>query len=102
MEKLEHFRRILLFEFNRGRKQRRRPETFVPCMGTMPSERTKQDNDMRGWFDSELVSVSQWFNYRMPVRKTRDLRFKSQLKHKFSLNIYHVRSTDIQNYNILI
>ena len=27
-----------------GRKQRRRPETFAPFMGTMPSERTRQEN----------------------------------------------------------
>ena len=27
-----------------GRKQRRRPETFSPCMGTMPSERARQEN----------------------------------------------------------
>ena len=26
------------------RKQRRRPETFAPCMGTMPSERARQEN----------------------------------------------------------
>ena len=34
MEKLEHIRYFLLFEFNRGGKQRRRPETFAPCMRT--------------------------------------------------------------------
>ena len=38
---------------------------------------------MRGRFDSDLVSVSQWFNDRTPVRKTGDLRFKCQLRHKF-------------------
>ena len=37
---------------------------------------------MRGRFDSELVSVAHWFNGRTPVRKTGDLRFKSQLRHK--------------------
>ena len=37
---------------------------------------------MRGKFDSELVSVSHWFSGRMSVRKTVDLRFKSQLRHK--------------------
>ena len=39
---------------------------------------------MRGRFDFELVSVSQWFNGITPVRKTGDMRFKSQLTHKFS------------------
>ena len=34
-------------------------------------------------FYFELVSVSQWSNGRTPVRKTGDLRFKSQLRHKF-------------------
>ena len=28
----------------KGRKQQRRPETFAPCMGTMPSERARQEN----------------------------------------------------------
>ena len=46
VEKLEHCQHILPFEFNRGRKQRTRPETFAPCMGTMPSERARQ----RKWF----------------------------------------------------
>ena len=27
-----------------GRKQRRQPETFASCMGTMPSERAWQEN----------------------------------------------------------
>ena len=27
-----------------GQKQRRQPETFAPCMGTMPSERARQEN----------------------------------------------------------
>ena len=27
-----------------GRKQQRRPETFAPCMGTIPSERARQEN----------------------------------------------------------
>ena len=27
-----------------GRKQQRRPETFAPCMGTIPSERALQEN----------------------------------------------------------
>ena len=27
-----------------GRKHRRQPETFGPCMGTMPSERARQEN----------------------------------------------------------
>ena len=44
MEKLEHFLHNPLFEFNRGRKQRRRPETFAPCIGTMPSLRAWQEN----------------------------------------------------------
>ena len=33
--------------------------------------------------NSELVSVSQWFNGRSPVHKTGDLRFKFWLRHKF-------------------
>ena len=45
VEKLEYFRHILFFEFKGGgRKQRRRPETFAPCMGTMPSVRARQEN----------------------------------------------------------
>ena len=28
-----------------GRKQQRQPETFAPCMGTMPSERAREEND---------------------------------------------------------
>ena len=44
VEKLEDFRHILIFEFIERRKQRRRPETFAPCMGTMPSERARQGN----------------------------------------------------------
>ena len=48
------------------------------------------NNNMRGKFDSELVSVSQWFNSRTPVCKTGDMRFISQLKHKlFSECISH-------------
>ena len=27
-----------------GRKQRRLPETFLPCMGTIPSERARKEN----------------------------------------------------------
>ena len=27
-----------------GQKQRRQPETFVPCMGTMPMKRAWQEN----------------------------------------------------------
>ena len=27
-----------------GRKQRRRPETFAPCMGTIPPERARHEN----------------------------------------------------------
>ena len=27
-----------------GRKQRTRPETFAPCIGTMSSERARQEN----------------------------------------------------------
>ena len=46
---------------------------------------------MRGRFDTELVSLSQWFIGRTPVRKTGDLKFKSQLTHNFfPLNIYHI------------
>ena len=37
---------------------------------------------MRGKFDSELVSVSQWSNDRTPVLNTGDVKFKSQLRHK--------------------
>ena len=29
-----------------GRKQRKRPETFAPCMGTMPSEGARQENEI--------------------------------------------------------
>ena len=39
---------------------------------------------------------------RTPVRKTGDLRFKSQLGHKLSLNIYHLydhRHTEKFNIN---
>ena len=42
--KLEHFWRILLLSSIEGRKQRRRPETFAPCMATMPSQRARQGN----------------------------------------------------------
>ena len=38
---------------------------------------------MAGRFDSELVPMFQWFNGRVPVCKTGDLRFKSWLGHKF-------------------
>ena len=46
MEKLEHFRHRLLFSLNsiEGRKQGRRPETFLPCLETMSSERARQEN----------------------------------------------------------
>ena len=46
MEKLEHFRHSLFFSLSSivGRKQQRRPETFAPCMGTMPAERARQQN----------------------------------------------------------
>ena len=44
VEKLEHFRHILLFEFNRGAKAAEGAETFAPYMGTMPSERARQEN----------------------------------------------------------
>ena len=44
VEKLKHFRHILLFDSIEGRIQRTRPETFAPCMGTMPSERARQEN----------------------------------------------------------
>ena len=44
MEKLEHFRDILLFSSIQGRKQRRRQETFAPCIGIMPSERAREEN----------------------------------------------------------
>ena len=44
MEKLEHFRHILLFEFSGEVKARGRPETFAPSMGTMPLERRRQEN----------------------------------------------------------
>ena len=43
-EKLEHFRQILLFEVNRGAKAEEAPETFAPCIGTIPPERARQDN----------------------------------------------------------
>ena len=39
-----------------GRKQRRQPEIFAPWMGTMPSERAKQENGfliLRKSFDSD-------------------------------------------------
>ena len=44
-EKFEHFQHILLFKSSiEGRKQRRRPEIFALCMGTMPLERAQQDH----------------------------------------------------------
>ena len=52
---------------------------------------------MRGRFDSELVSVSQWLNVRTPVRKTGDLRFKSELRGNFYLNIYHIKNVSNEN-----
>ena len=45
VEKLEYFRHVLLFEFKRGANQKRRPETFAPCVGTIPQERARQEND---------------------------------------------------------
>ena len=44
VEKLEHFRHILLFEFNRGAKAAEGAGTLAPYMGTMPSERPRQEN----------------------------------------------------------
>ena len=38
------------------RKQRRRPETLSPCMGTMPSERAQQENDFR--FKEDRFEIS--------------------------------------------
>ena len=46
------------------------------------------DWSMRGRFDSELVSVSQWFNGRTPVCKTGDLRFKSRLRQQIFISIF--------------
>ena len=46
MEKLEHFRHNLLFEFNKGGKRMWRPEIFALCMGIIPSERARQEK----WF----------------------------------------------------
>ena len=46
MEKQEHLRHIL-FSSIEGQKHRRRPKTFAPCMGTMPSERTRQENGFK-------------------------------------------------------
>ena len=48
--------------------------------------------------DCELVSVSQWFNGRAPVHKTEDLRFKSQIRHNFSLSIYE--TWIYKNFNV--
>ena len=47
---------------------------------------------MRGRLDSELVSVSQWFNGKSPVHKTGDLRLKSQLRYKFISQYLSVNS----------
>ena len=49
MEKLEHFQHILLFEFNRGAKAAEAARNIVPCMGTMPSERARPENDFLVW-----------------------------------------------------
>ena len=39
-----------------SRKQRRRPVTFAPCMGTMPSERARQENGSR--FKEDRFDIS--------------------------------------------
>ena len=44
VEKLEHFRHILLFEFNREAKAAEAALTFALYMETMPSERAWQEN----------------------------------------------------------
>ena len=57
---------------------------------------------MRRMFVCELVSVSHWSNGRAPVRKTGDMRFKSQLRHKFfSQYLSYIRSTGIKNEYII-
>ena len=44
MEKLEHFRHILLFEFNRGAKAAEATRNiFVKGIAIMPSERARQE-----------------------------------------------------------
>ena len=45
VERLEHFRCILLFEFSRGMKAVEAARNICACMGTMPSERMA-----RKWF----------------------------------------------------
>ena len=45
MEKLELFDIFFSLSSIEVRKQWRRPETFTPCMGTMPSERAQEEND---------------------------------------------------------
>ena len=42
--KFEHFRLNFSLSSIEGRKQRRRPETFAPCMEIMPWERVRQEN----------------------------------------------------------
>ena len=44
MEKLEHFRHILLFEFSREAKAAEGGRNIRAVMGTMPSERVRQEN----------------------------------------------------------
>ena len=51
-------------------------------------------------FDSELVYVSQWFNGRMPALKTRDLRFKSQVRQIF-LSIIINRARNYMKFHVL-
>ena len=44
MEKLEHFRHILLFKFNRGAKAAEAARNICAVYGTMSSERARQEN----------------------------------------------------------
>ena len=44
MEKLQHFRHILLFEFNKGVKAAGTTTNICAVLGAMPSERAGQEN----------------------------------------------------------
>ena len=54
-EKLEHFQHILLFEFYRGAKAAEGARNFAACMGTMPSERARQEN---GFLDLRRIVMT--------------------------------------------